>query len=618
MERTALTLLPVAWMLCACGSGAATCPRPAAADPALMTIEEHTENGVCKVVPPSGVTEVDVNSTLVLRMNDEAIRKRTARAGQSDPDAVATSIRRLELLREITEERARETEYLRVLVAELDTLDQPALSARVMAFGKLRRSFREAVERYARLMGRETSDFLRPRTGDALLQEHLDDALAESQEFARTLDNITWRVEAQLSKGPGRVQLHVDNYDQLESQAERRIDKLAMPVSPVSKGVAEQLQAASRLAAQVNELADDKIGLGKAIEEQLAARFNELLGQRSNVLRDAVEELAAWAEWAANADELPAPVKTEVKRVQRAVQRVRDVLDACRQLRKLESSDLAPDSLLSRTGELYQCIDAVDAMLENAPEELQQGIARLGSQAVAKLPAAAENLKNEVKSAVAGSDAWKRVASFLGSQRGTVEKTVWKSAKLIERSVDELVDGRIELLRSEREVDDLIHVRASFVKQGKLAEVGAAHSLRVVSGGLRVDVGPALVFLQPFERDDQGDSFRATPAITATLHYRSWRGSAEATGNQLWNFLDPGIGVHLAYPDMGVTERDATGNLVSTDPTAEVGIGGTLHMFGDLVQIGVGYDLQVEASYWFVGLGLQRLTDFGLSLPSGG
>jgi hypothetical protein len=63
---------------------------------------------------------------------------------------------------------------------------------------------------------------------------------------------------------------------------------------------------------------------------------------------------------------------------------------------------------------------------------------------------------------------------------------------------------------------------------------------------------------------------------------------------------------------------DATGKVVDQGPGAEIGVGGVVQLFGDPLQGGYGYDIQAGRAYWYIGFGLQRLIDLGITLPVGG
>lgn len=604
--------------LAACGPRPGTCPPMATAEnPPLITLEEHTEDGRCIPVPKSGVAELDVNSTIELRMNKPAIKERMLSQAATHVETRAKDLdKQLSLLASIVEARSREVEYLTALIAEIHQLDPSVRARRVMAFGKLRGAFRKAVGEYAALIDAPKADFLRPESGDALIQKHLKRAQEESQNLVANLQGVSWRVEAALDKDGGQAQLHVENYDQLKAGTVRRFDKMS-PVTP--EIVAQQFEKAVTLSKQVEALRRDTDSLSDMVLQQLTARFREISSAALADIQTAATDLKTWK--ATSQRRARASVQSFADTLQRTLQPVYDLPEACELMRDLATGAVTPDaSLLARLPEFLTCIEAVDAVLDIDTAELisaAKGVIGLIpeqiSSGVAALRAAHETLTGK-------ASAWRRATEFISSQKSKLGAEVWSSKNLNERGASELVDGRIELMRSRRVPGDLVHVRASVVEDDEVLETTVTRTVRVVSAGMRLDIGPALLFIDPLNDDDStapAESFRATPAVSAVLHYRAWRDDGEHRGNRLWNFFDPGIGIHVAYLDLGNTERDDMGNLISTDPTTEIGVGGVLNLFGDLVQVGAGYNLQVRRPYWFLGFGLKSLTDFGLTVPGG-
>lgn len=617
-----LTLVSLA--CAACGSRPGACPPATPAkDAPLVALEEHTEDGRCIPVPKSGIVEIDVNSTLELRMNEPAIKARMLSQANAQVDERARELdKRLSLLIGIVEARDREVEYLTALMSEIHQLDPPARAPRVMEFGKLRGAFRKAVGEYAERIDAPKADFLRPRTGDALIQEHLRKTQEDSQNLVADLQGLSWRVEAALDKGGGQAQLHVENYDKLKSGAVRRFDKMS-PATP--EVVAQQFEKAKALSKQIEELGRDADALNTVVLQQLTARFRELSDTALGDVATTATELQSWAR---EVRPRPRPrVASFADGLQRALKPVQDLPGACELMHELANGTRTLDkNLIASLPELQGCVRAVNAVLTIDVGSLQSQVEALAGRgikgakvATARVLATIKRLRIAHDALTDASASWRRATEFIGSQQRRLASDNWSSKNLTDRRAGELIDGRIELTRSKRAPDDLLHVRASVVHDGEITETPVTRTFRVVSVGMRLDIGPALLFLDPLGGDanDVGiESFRTTPAVSAVLHYRAWRGDGAHRGSRVWNFIDPGIGIHVAYPDLGVTERNAAGDLVSTDPTTEIGVGGVLNLFGDLIQVGMGYDLQVRRPYWFLGVGLKNLTDFGLSVPA--
>jgi hypothetical protein len=130
--------------------------------------------------------------------------------------------------------------------------------------------------------------------------------------------------------------------------------------------------------------------------------------------------------------------------------------------------------------------------------------------------------------------------------------------------------------------------------------------------GMYVDLSAAVAFADA--EDGAWGPFAAAPGIVAAVHYHCRSDSAGARG---FNAIRPGLGIHFLYPDLGSKEVSTTGAVTGDDPSFELGVGGTVTLFGDLLQVGVGYDLQVRTSYWYIGFGLDTLAKLGVRFSPG-
>jgi hypothetical protein len=183
---------------------------------------------------------------------------------------------------------------------------------------------------------------------------------------------------------------------------------------------------------------------------------------------------------------------------------------------------------------------------------------------------------------------------------------------MTDRPLRNILNPSVNLVLTRREPGDLVYHRSAVVVDGVEVAQWTSTPMRVVTSGWHVNVSGSVVFVQAFETEPGDSSFPAAPAATAALHFHAPRGSGENRSHAFWNFLDPGLGMHFAYLDLGPKDDE------DGDPGAEIGLGGTLQLFGDIVQGGVAYDLQVKRPYFFFGVGLQTLTELGLTVPAAG
>lgn len=71
--------------------------------------------------------------------------------------------------------------------------------------------------------------------------------------------------------------------------------------------------------------------------------------------------------------------------------------------------------------------------------------------------------------------------------------------------------------------------------------------------------------------------------------------------SKTWNFINPGIGFNISTPDFDL------------DGAPEVGMGGVVTLFNDIVSSGVSYNTKTNNPYWFFGLSLP-FSSLGLSI----
>ena len=65
-------------------------------------------------------------------------------------------------------------------------------------------------------------------------------------------------------------------------------------------------------------------------------------------------------------------------------------------------------------------------------------------------------------------------------------------------------------------------------------------------------------------------------------------------GGRLWNWIDPGLGLHMA-------------NLNQGTESLELGLGGNLSFGNGIISGGVGYNLSVKETYVFIGSDLSAV-----------
>ena len=604
----------------------------AAAKPAKSPVSavEVTESGEKVPVPPDGTTDIDINSRIELAVDSNAAR-------QALGSSVAVNVASLEELKSkttiLSAAIASQKAVITELTADLETPPAPEkVPAALTRLNNLQTKALDALQAVS-TRAEINADLARGRRSYETSISRLAQRTAELQDQLETLEKslarVGWRMQATLYSSTGSTDLHLAGYDDIAEGDPNLINKLALP-----KDFDKTVTAAKTAAADMKDLHTTFARAQAALTNQLAE-----LKRRLGVVADELPKLpdllkkVESAPWASLKEG-----KVVVASAREAVAGGQEIFSACRAgfatLRELDTVSVsALIGVLSKPGSsVAACADAIvskgPAVVKSAMA-LHDNIATMNSAATsdaalakalaAQTAADAEALETSLRrSALAElGEAWSKVKDFLGEGAALVGTPTFAAAEhATDRSYREVSDTTIDLVRSARVPGDVVYYRASVVTDGKVRQSWTSAPLRVVVTGVHIDVSGSVVFVRALKPQSVDSSWPAAPAVTATLHYGAKRSANENQGNPVWRFLDPGLGLHVAYLDLGpkVPKGSTT---PPSDPATEVGIGSTFQLFGDVVQGGVAYDLQVRRPYWFFGIGLKTATKLGLTVPAG-
>ncbi|MBI2391738.1 MAG: hypothetical protein HYV09_19265 [Deltaproteobacteria bacterium] len=589
-----------------------------------VTATEITSDGRELEIDPNGVTEVDVDSTIRLRMHSDKITVAAGSALAVDAGKVTAATARIKALTGLVEEQQAVLDTLaaklspttpyaefKKSVSELGTKEGTVLT-KIRDYCK---AYPEAACKDAYAKGQAS---VMP-----FLHAEIDRVKRDTAALLTKLGMARWRVEATLGSGARSEPLHVPNYDTRAEGPIRPFDRMSPKLSPE---VLAQYEEAKRLADATNKMLQ---GNGDVV-----ARVRELVEAELKEVKDLVAAVAAVPKLR---DRLVALEKKLAKSpkglavladVRGIADKVVAVKDACEDVVHVVETTPGVPELAAR---LPPAIRACEAKLEATPS-LRADLRTLGKDAQAFIDAAYEQVAKEVgdeERQLLGAAA--RIAGVLErvdelferAKRGLRDAdATWSKTDFADRPITAVTDTSIELMRSGRQEGDTLFVRPSLIVDGGTSIEGPTTKMRVTRLGSHIDVSAALLFVTPHARAERADGsmeprFVAAPALTIGYHYRFWRDSGEAKAGGLhgfFNFLNPGIGLHAAT--LAMPKREG-GKAVDTT-TIQLGLGPIVQLFGDVVQVGWGYDIQAERSYWFFGFGLKTATDLGLSFPSRG
>ncbi|MET0792848.1 MAG: hypothetical protein ABW061_15110, partial [Polyangiaceae bacterium] len=518
---------------------------------------EITEGGEQLVIPATGVTEVDVNSSIQLKVDKGAAQKKLAATAGVDAAKIEALKQRSENLSAVIQsERAALAGLERIIESPPSTFKETQAAMR--AQGNLEDA---AFSSLAKIRSRkELNQLLRHSNHYSIVIAELDrengKIVDELNDLTAKLSRVAWRMQAALYNREGEHALHLSGYDDLAEGELNVINKLAIPKDLLS--VLDQTRA------KTADLKDLKDALQKArakAEEQaqnLRARLLKVEGELEALPVKLVDDVkkAPWATPGKGKDlqkgmaDLASLVKGALATCKEGFAQLHGVGDAS--LTELARAVADPSSSVRTClqaltdGKIAAAASALPTQINDLHRAIlaDAALARtIGTTALDELQALPDKLQ---------IDATKELLSWWSAVQGLGEGPVFPDTEqLKDRAYADVADTSIELTRSARADGDYVYYRAASVNSGSVSERFTSAPLRVVTTGWHVNVSGSVVFVRALKPQAQDSEYPAAPAATATMHYGSQRASNEQHGSRFWNFIDPGLGLHVAYLDLG-------------------------------------------------------------------
>jgi hypothetical protein len=611
-------------LLIGCRAGAVKEPLGPLRDTVFLT--EVTSDGQRIGIASGGITDVDINSRIEVHVDRVRVDKIFHSTAHVDAAEAVRMRGRLTELSKLTRQQKDLLTRFTGLVARRKaeasvSILSPELTTAVEQFRGEQVSLNGAIGRYAQSFGQTPGDYFSGSGLEATftaLDAERRRVFLEAALLAEPTKGLRWRMQAVFAKGGP---LHLDNYDTYPDGPFGLVDKLAPQTTP--KEIAVQLDEARQLAKDLKDLATARQTALKMVSVAVKEMF-DALSRAMHDDADAVEAI--------------------VKAIPARAQRIKEVADLKKLLVVVAGSirelRVACTPLIdaTRSGTLEgvtsdQRAACLRATVENSPKLIAQirpaaaavgalvtliekNPGRLGSQLqpLKELVPKLETVKLLEGWADGIEQGWDQLTRLLNVGSQMASAPVWTTDQQTDLALEQIVDTAMDLRRTRRKEGDLFHFRPLIVKaDGSAAVIGATSDFRVVRMGLYVDVSAGVTFVD--KRDDAWGPFSAAPGVVAAVHYHFRSRSAPA---RFMNTVRPGIGIHFLDPDLDTTKVDATGTVIDGDSPFELGVGGSLLLFGDLLQVGAGYDLQAKTSYWYLGFGLDTLAKLGVRFSLGG
>ena len=172
-------------------------------------------------------------------------------------------------------------------------------------------------------------------------------------------------------------------------------------------------------------------------------------------------------------------------------------------------------------------------------------------------------------------------------------------------NLDDIKLGTIDLNDTPADRGDELFVRAELITTDENGEedvlMWTKKTFVVNRFGITDSFSSHLVFVNRLgsgQTQDPDTDFDPAPSASWTLHYRIRPDVNAELSEKLYCILDPGIGINTAAMDF-------------EDENFQIGVGGHLTLFDDLLILGYGYNLQAETDhdYSYLGIGVLEALD---------
>ncbi len=482
--------------------------------------------------------------------------------------------------------------------------------------------------------------------------EPVVDKAVESAKVAAATPTATLRVRALLARaGTERpLPIHCTNYDTIEQNSASDSKPAWIPSARDKELFAQRWKLVEQWAQFANDMKSGKPKLGEEAKNILTTLKDE-----ANLLTQALNKVAAPDD----AKKSLEPIVNYFKDLKGIPEADRgEILDGVAALTTLVAAVSKASSTISA---LEGSIDAknasgfLDAVIAGSSDiqDLERAIANVipSAQVLDKIrkardlaqaafvkvtdrPEIAIALSNEEGIVAAYDDAKQlldaRLPEFtklIGTAKDSVQ-TVSDAQKLPDtnirdvdphvtaRSLDAVTDSDFTLSGLNADRHDEVRLYVELLPAASASAAPGAggvqslatseHFFAVERFGFYTTLDAHLVFVKRIHEPGGAvppADFQAAPSASFTLHFKTREGKAGDDGagaffRRAYNLIDPGIGI-------GVTAL----NLENAGP--QVGAGVHTSILNDLVQFGVGWDLNVprDREYFYVGIGLFEALD---------
>lgn len=678
MKSRLALFMALPFLFCGCRSGQKAAPPGSTAPPAahVLAFEERSDDfyeGHPRLLPADAVApKVDYQSELRIMVKTNELLRQSGAPASVLPMLTPEDQARLDALSKLVSD-ARE--YLRLY--DNYTKAYAAKQGRPMGAEEIRdlqRLINEqgeagfkvmtALKEYATAKARREQPGISGRKlqdrVDQILQPILDGVLnlaavsqfvadesaavvREATQNARRVQeagSVFLRLRAFMIRPAPRVALHISNYDTLSDSDIAQEPRVSFRMSEEDrKRLAAETKVTTEVAALIRDVQSSKSNIRQSFDSLVSALRADLKSWRDaaselDTLKDKLKPVIAALDQAGTVAQLDALQKSVISGALSALRQ------ASNQVNKLRSdvgkiAAINPDTTaetllaavttfsdqLTELATLPQSImttvstnlQKLEQLIANADPQLLPSLKQLTDALAAGAPSSAKAINELLAGTV---QKYPNLVASLKALAGKAEVLVAEQAlapieadpNLIDVAITNLPDGYISLTKNVPRGGVVIEVQPALITRkggGAPPEVKPfkAQSIGVEKFGLVNTWSANVIFVKRLGNldDEDREQFSPAPSISWTLHYHPPPNIDPAKRpNKFWATVDLGAGLNVAALDW--------------DNGIQLGVGGHLSFFKDLLIVGGGYNLHESArgGYVFLGLGLfQALNQLG-------
>jgi hypothetical protein len=586
---------------------ALTAAGGASAQNALLTLSESDLDSATREVRLSEA--VDINSTLEIRIDKAALR---ARLAKDHPELPAKEIETIAKIQSWAAAALEALPQMRQALANWSDPEKRSAAAAAIArvAGPMKSILAEAMKTE---LGPEIDARLESATAAGV-------AISAADQYAIVLEVASAYVNRRLlevdrriaenriylqlgawtrsAAGGGSTPIHLAGFDTLPEQEFFEVERWRLKAL-LSEENRARFEAAQKAANDIKSGAKD---IASLVRESLPEALITGIAEQRACIEDLDDPLRDLRE---SASAQLTKLRSTTDEARKAVREYRDYIRGLesryRAVRTATVFDLPAlySSVRSDANELERRTTALTGRLEGLAGQLQGVLAALASEeqeAAKQLAAKARQCKQGI------SDQLRTLRSMAGLLVNTgeiVEASLEYSDKVLRHDIGSLPDRATLDLRQtgRRQAGDILIVRLGSAGAERSGQVMEQRSVKMHEILTHADVAVSLIFANPRKETQLKSEFQPAPSYSILLK----RGRRDSN---FWNeLLKPGIGLNIAALDF------------NSDQSLEVGVGLTVSVFSDYLQVGYGYNLNFGSGYWFLGLKLPLPNQPGAPSP---